>query len=296
MVTVALAALAKPPLDAWAGEPLPPYITLYPAVVIAALGGGPRVGIAMALTSLLLAWYFFLPTYFSFEITGLRTQLTLVIYLLTSTFLGWTVGHARLALDRAVKAEAQRNDAARESVHRIKNLLAVVQALVSKVSREAQSTAEYKNILAQRLTALDIAQSVLIKRDWNDVGLGDLIDQAMAPYLPNPGLRVVRGPNVQTPSRFVAGLCMALYELCTNAMKYGRLGAGEGPATLSWRLERGDVVVEWDEATSTVRGHGESFGTQLIRGALGNEQGTRVDYSVEHDRVRAVFRWRSDKA
>ncbi len=293
LVCIALAGLAHPPLDAVAGEPLPPFITFYPAVVLSALAGGWRIGVAAAVITLLLAWYFFTPDYFSFTISGARTPLTLLIYAISATFLGWVVGQARLALDDAVRAEAKRAEAARESVHRIKNLLAVVQALVAKISREVETTTEYKNVLSQRLAALDIAQGVLIRRDWSDVALGDMIDQAMAPFLPNPGLTVVRGPSVVAPARFVPGLCMALYELCTNGMKYGRLGGGEGPASLTWRLEGDQVVIEWDEATTTQTGHGESFGTQLIRGALGREPNTSVDYAVEHDRVHAVFRWKN---
>lgn len=296
LACIALAALAKPPLDAAAGDPLPPFITFFPAVGLTALAGGWRVGVAAAAITLVLAWYFFVPDYFSFNLSGTRTPLTLAIYAVSSAFLGFVVGQARLALDDAVRAEAKRAEAARESVHRIKNLLAVVQALVAKISREVETTAEYRNVLSQRLVALDIAQGVLIRRDWSDVQVGDMIDQAMAPFLPNPGLTVLRGPNVVTPARYVPGLCMALYELCTNGMKYGRLGGGEGPATLAWRLEGDEVVIEWDEATAAHAGHGESFGTQLIRGALGREPNTRVDYAVEHDRVRAVFRWKTSPA
>jgi two-component sensor histidine kinase len=289
---IALSGLAKPALDSAAGVYLPPYITFYPAIVIAALAGGPLIGVVSAVATLIISWWFFIPEYNSFVVADTAALLTLGIYVVTSTFLTWVAGNARLALDEAVRSEAERAHAARESVHRIKNLLAVVQALVAKISREVQTTQEYRSVLTSRLAALDVAQSVLVRTDWKDVALGELIDQSLAPFLPNPGLTIERGPDVQAPAQHVGGLCMALYELCTNAMKYGALAEGRGPATLRWRKDGENVVLEWDERTTIAPGHGESLGTHLIRAALHGERDTGVDYVLLPDRVHAVFTWR----
>jgi hypothetical protein len=45
----------------------------------------------------------------------------------------------------------------RESVHRIKNLLAVVQALYMKIYREAETTEQYRDLLTDRVRGLEIA-------------------------------------------------------------------------------------------------------------------------------------------
>jgi Domain of unknown function (DUF4118) len=60
--------LSERALDAVAGEMLPPYITFYPAVVIAALIGGPVVGLAAAAATLLAAWYLWVPPPHTFAI------------------------------------------------------------------------------------------------------------------------------------------------------------------------------------------------------------------------------------
>jgi two-component sensor histidine kinase len=294
VAVIALAGLAKPLLDNLAQEMLPPYITFYPAVVIAALLAGPRVGVLSAVATLLIAWFFFVPAYNSFVVPDAAAAVTLAIYAVTSILLGIVVGSARLAHDEARASEARRDHAAREAVHRIKNLVAVVQAIARKVAREVQTTEDYRKVLSARLAALDTAQSVLVRRDWQAVDLGEIIDSALAPFLPNPGLKLLRGPAVTVPARHVAGLCMALYELCTNAMKYGALAEGRGPVTLSWRTESDDIVLEWTELTPTQAQRVEGFGTQLVRIALSDEPSTNVDYLIEPERVHAVFTWRQE--
>lgn len=294
---VALAGILHGAFDSVAEEPLPPFITFYPAVVIASLCGGPRVGVAAALVTLFVAWFSWTPVYGSFVVAGVGTALTIAVYAVASVLLALIIGAARLSLDRVAESEAERGVAARESVHRIKNLIAVVQALAGKIEREVTTPEEFRNLLTQRLAALDRAQNVLVREDWNDVALGEVIDGALAPFLPNPGLRVSRGPEVIVPARYVSGLCLALYELSTNAMKYGALADGRGPVYLSWRSEDGACILEWREqrANSGVVDN-SGFGTLLIKAALSRDRDTRVDYEFTPSEVIAEFRWPAPQA
>lgn len=289
---VAAAAALKFLLDHSAGEPLPPFITFYPALVVASLCGGPRIGVLTAGATLIFAWYFWLPTANSFTLAGAPTPYILTTYALTSTMLAAVVGVARLSLDQVVADEAERALSARESVHRIKNLIAVVQALTSKISREVETAQQFRDLLSKRLEALGTAQNVLIRRDWSDVHLRELISGSLAPFLPNPGLAVTLGPDVVVPARHVNGLCLALYELCTNAMKYGALADGGGPVSLSWRCDDGHCVLEWREARKgEPREEKSGFGSQLIKTALGADADAQVDYEFTAAEVIAQFRW-----
>jgi two-component sensor histidine kinase len=289
---VALAGILHGAFDSTAQEPLPPFITFYPAVVIASLCGGPRVGLAAAVITLLIAWYFWIPEYESFLIVGAAMSMTVAIYAIAAVLLALIIGAARLSLDRVAESEAERGLAARESVHRIKNLIAVVQALASKIEREVTTPEEFRNLLTQRLAALDRAQNVLVREDWNDVDLGEVIDGALAPFLPNPGMKLTRGPDAIVPARYVSGLCLALYELSTNAMKYGALAGGRGPVNLSWRCENGACLLEWREQRANAGAiENSGFGTLLIKSALSRDRDTRVDYEFTPSEVVAVFRW-----
>jgi two-component sensor histidine kinase len=189
---------------------------------------------------------------------------------LISGFLAWVVGFARAILDDAAASEAERDNAAKESVHRIKNLLAVVQAIARKIGTETNNLPDHQEMPQARLSALDVAQSVLVRRDWTNANLDEIVKGTLAPSLPNPRLVVTGGPPVIVPARFVSGLCMALYELCTNGLKYGALAPGGGRATLDWRIDVGCNVLEWRETTSGDNAAVErsGFGSILIRTAL----------------------------
>lgn len=275
----------KPLLQLFAG-PLPPFITLYPVVVIAALGGGPVIGMACGLVTAAISW-------FVFPSVPPPTPAAVAIYACTSVFLGWVVGDARLAFETAREGRTRQEYAARESVHRIKNLIAVVQAIIRKVFREVETVEQYRDILSERMHGLAIAQGILVEHDWKDASLDTLIDSALAPFLPNPGLTLRRGPNATIPVKCIRSLSMALYELCTNAMKYGALAEGRGPVLLTWKVDDGNVLLEWVEKTTTDPRHDVGFGASLIRVALAEDPDARVDYRVDPDGVYASFQWRA---
>jgi len=291
LAVLAAAILIKLALESVIGGALPPYITLSPAVVVAALLGGPRVGMVIGFVAVITASLIFLPVYYTFQPGSAVTLLSVGLYLVISPFVGWIIGRARLAIDAAAENEERRHRAARESVHRIKNLIAIVQALASKIARENSSVEDFRSVLSSRLAALATAQDVLVQSGWSDVDLNQIVDNAMAPFLPNPGLEVVRGDPLRVPARHVGGLSMALYELCTNSLKYGALAEGQGPVRLSWRRQEGDAVLEWTEQTPEPVTPVEGLGTQLVRYALGKDADTSVDYRIDGVFVRAMFRW-----
>jgi two-component sensor histidine kinase len=294
ILVISIAALVKLPLDALAGQPLPPYITFYPAVVIAGLLGGPRVGIGAGLVTLAIAWLFFLPPTLNFTVISPATSLTVGIYALTSTSIGAIVGLSRVAFDRVAAGEAERDVAARESVHRIKNLISVVQAMAAKVATETSTVDRFQALLRSRLAAIGHAQEVLVRRDWQDVELEEVIKSALEPFLYNPGLKVKYGPAVIVPARNVSGLSMALFELCTNAMKYGALAGGKGPVTLSWSMDGDRAVLSWVEIlASPIAQETTGFGSALVRNALSGAPGASVRYEITTLRVEAEFRWRA---
>jgi two-component sensor histidine kinase len=279
--------------DALANAALPPYITFYPAVVIVSLCAGPRAGLGAALLTLMTAWYFWVPTYSSFAIDTSVSGLTVATYAVTSAILAIIVGVARLALDYAAESEAERGVAARESVHRIKNLLAVIQSLSRKIASNATDVKSYRDHLDMRLRSLAIAQDVLVKRDWADVALTDLIQATLGPFLPNPRLQVRLNADALVPCGTVASLSMALYELATNSMKYGALANPDGLVRLESREHEDDVLLEWREIglVHVAIGEGAGLGSALIRAALSAIEGSSVLYDIGPESVSCVFEW-----
>lgn len=290
---VAFGVLLRFPLDQLAGgQALPPYITLYPMIVMAAFAGGIRAGFAAIIAAALSAWSLWVSPPTAGSIDPLRAA-TGFIFLFTGAATVLICGFARLLLDEVAASEEARTRMARESVHRIKNLLSVIQSISRKISKDADDVASYRDRLDARLGALAIAQDILLKREWADVDLNELVRSTLGPFLPNPRLEFHSGPSVTVPKQAVTQLSMALYELATNSAKYGALANPDGLVRLDSRVHDGRCALEWREVGLAQMAVGESagLGASLIRTALSSIEDATVVYEVSPQSVACVFDW-----
>ncbi|MEJ0022485.1 MAG: HWE histidine kinase domain-containing protein [Alphaproteobacteria bacterium] len=287
---LSLGALVRLPFDAATNARLPPFLTIYPAVVLASFAGGLRIGAATAVVGGILSWVLWLQPY-GYEVPAYAgINLAAYVFAVGITVVG--AGSARLLLDECSAVEAQSAMQARETVHRIKNLIAVVQALSTRIGGETDDKMVFTDRLHRRLAALGRAQDVLIQTDWRATEIKAVIDTSLEPFLNNTRLQVRGGPPIIVPANLISGLSMALYELATNATKYGPLGVSQtGVAVLSWRKEAARCKVEWREPGNAVRAPSEAFGTTLIRSAMSSEKDARVSYATGDDGVTCVFEW-----
>ena len=83
-----------------------PYITFYPAVILAALYGGLRTGLLATVLSACLAGFFGIEPVWRLAIKDPADGLSLVIFLLTCTTISWMIEVMRRAQARALRAEA----------------------------------------------------------------------------------------------------------------------------------------------------------------------------------------------
>ena len=83
-----------------------------------------------------------------------------------------------------------------EMNHRIKNTLSVVQAIASRTLRHAPTVKGFESAFAGRLVALARSQDILIRGDWNDAPLVEVIEGALDGF--GESARVVLdGPSVK---------------------------------------------------------------------------------------------------
>jgi two-component sensor histidine kinase len=292
MALVAIGVLLRFPLDELAGgQPLPPYLTLYPMIVLSAFVGGMRVGFAAMIASALTAWLLWVGPAAG-PLTPLRVA-TAIIFLFTGTATVLVCGFARMLLDEVARLEQSRAVTAHESVHRIKNLLAVIQSISRKISSETTDVMSYRDMLDARLNALAIAQDILLKRDWGEVQLNDLVRATLGPFLANPRLDVKPMPEVLVPKSAVTTLSMALYELATNSAKYGALASPTGYVKLDAHLHGGRCALEWREIglAQVAMGNSAGLGATLIRNALTGVGDATVLYDLSPQSVACVFEW-----
>jgi len=170
--------------------------------------------------------------------------------------------------------------------HRSRNLLTVVQSLAE---RTAEHSEDFLPRLRERIAGLAANQDVLVKRNWRQVPLSELVD-AQLTFLEDRLEQVERdGPDVIIQPGAAESLSMALHEMATNAEKYGALSVPEGRVTIRWRIEPGQgeprFVLTWQEsggppvAPPTQRG----FGSRVIEDVPARK--LRADVECSYDPV-----------
>jgi two-component sensor histidine kinase len=162
--------------------------------------------------------------------------------------------------------------------HRVKNTLTTVQSIASQTLRNAPDLDRASSAIESRLIALSQVHNVLTNQSWADVGLHDIVTQAVEPYRSRGEDRIhVQGPPIQIPPRMALALAMALQELATNAVKYGALSNGSGQIRVRWKLNGASaphrLLLMWEEADGpTVQKPARrGFGTRLIERSLAHD-------------------------
>jgi two-component sensor histidine kinase len=209
-----------------------------------------------------------------------------------------------LLVTRATRAEAEAANAgalaeardradllARELNHRVKNLFAVVLAIVrmsAKDSPEAKPTTER---IAERIRALLTAHEVTQgELDKPVASLETLIETTLRPYRSDTARAELAGPEVLLPARQVTPLGLVLHELTTNAVKYGCWASG-GTLSVSWRREGEDIVLLWAEDCphDGAEPDRKGFGSLLMTSAARQLRGT-IDRQFTPKGVRVTIR------
>lgn len=152
--------------------------------------------------------------------------------------------------------------------HRIKNLLAVVQAVSNQTLRSGRSIEEARKALNGRLAAMGEAVDMLLQTAWTAAGLRALIERALV----GDTHRVeVDGPDVTLGSDAVMALSLVFHELESNSMKYGALSSERGRVAISWSVADGRLTLAWEErdgppCAPPLR---EGFGSRMIAKLVG---------------------------
>jgi two-component sensor histidine kinase len=162
-----------------------------------------------------------------------------------------------------------------EVQHRSKNLLAVVQSIASSSLPEC----EERDVYFGRLQALAEAQDLLSKSDKLGAPLKDVISQALKSFPDRVHIEVA---DVFLNAKAAQNFVLIMYELTTNALKYGALSTVTGSVCVECLVEdiSGDRVVRlrWRErggppVTPPVR---KGFGSMLLEHAVAHADPPRL--------------------
>lgn len=198
------------------------------------------------------------------------------------------IAGARL-VGRAARAEAEAAQAAvvseardradllaRELNHRVKNLFAVILAIVQMSGRDKPEAKEVTESIAQRIRALLTAHEVSQGELERPVAsLRALVETSLAPYRSRKHTAEIDGPEIMLPAKRVTPLGLVLHELTTNAVKYGAWQS-EGTVSVTWTEKDGRVALEWRESGADIEEVPErkGFGSLLMTSAARQFGGT----------------------
>ena len=185
---------------------------------------------------------------------------------------------------------------AHELNHRVKNLFAVILAIVKMSGRNTPEAAPVLERISGRIHALVRAHDVSQGRsDTAGIALAALIQTAVAPYLSDDAQCDAAGPEIWLSERNTVPMGLILHELVTNAVKYGAWSAPGGTVQVRWHHGESDrVVMDWIERGNTPVQAPEpgrnGFGSMLIESAIRQMSGTiSREFAPEGMRVRLEF-------
>ncbi len=179
-----------------------------------------------------------------------------------------------------VKAEADQQLLNEELSHRMKNMLAMVQAIASQTLKGV-SNRDAVDGFRERVQALASAHDVLLQTSWATAPLRDVVDTVLRRTCPIERVEMT-GPTVHLGSRAALSISLLLHELATNAVKYGAMSVETGRVAITWWIDTAtdDLVFCWRErggppASEPVQ---LGFGSRLLQSGMIGTGGVSLRY------------------
>ncbi|MHA6333248.1 HWE histidine kinase domain-containing protein [Qipengyuania sp. CAU 1752] len=202
--------------------------------------------------------------------------------LLLAQALGSQLGRV---IERSETSE-QREVLLHELNHRNKNLLAVVQSMARITFSGLADPDNRLDTFNSRLQAMARAQDLLVRGEWTDSTLREVIEAALRGFDSHRDSFTLSGPDIPVTAAEVQTSVLTLHELCTNALKYGALSCEGGTISVTWGFEgegpEREFVFEWQEHGCQLDGPPTQtgFGTNLLKRGLSQAHGSqvKVDY------------------
>jgi two-component system CheB/CheR fusion protein len=166
--------------------------------------------------------------------------------------------------------------------HRVRNNLAIVQALAAQTFRGTGCDAAVATFEG-RLLALSAAHVALTAENWHGADILKILHGGLSAWIKTENPRIhIEGESLHVRPAAALALAMAVHELATNATKYGALATEQGAIDVRWSIvpgRRGDMLRwRWRErgGPAVVKPTRHGFGTWLIETGLARDLGGAV--------------------
>jgi two-component sensor histidine kinase len=288
-----------------------PFVTLFPAVIVATLISGLGAGLFCVVLSSASAFFTLTP----------RPDMVadVVLFTLVAVSIVMVIAAMRLALERyrelSLKLEQQsvalRESEARLQVviaelqHRTRNLISVVGTMAKGTLRSSETFDDFSTTFQDRLEVLGRAQGLLFRtHEGSRVTFDELLNIELAAQsvrVEAIGRMTLDGPKgIPLRSRTVQSLAMALHELMTNAVKYGALKQPNAHLSVRWRQEimpesgKPWLHLDWKESGVEMppldaKPQGGGQGRELIERVLPYQFDAQTTFTLEADGVHCTI-------
>lgn len=182
------------------------------------------------------------------------------------------------AITELKASEAQTRLMSDELQHRVKNTLAVVQAIIRQTMRNSPNMAVAQESIDHRLAAMGRAHGMLTAGAGSSSELHKIIGAALDLYDDQTARFQLEGPEVYFPAQATTAFAMMLHELGTNAIKYGALSVPGGRVHIIWTLtldadrddgsQRLELIWREQNGPPVTPPEQRGFGSKLIERAL----------------------------
>ena len=188
-----------------------------------------------------------------------------------------------------IRAEQEQQVLNHEISHRLKNTLAMVQAIATQTLRPITDRAPVE-AFTNRLHALSKAHEVLLNQDLSFTRMVTVIDPVLR-QLSLPDRYHLSGVDLEIGPKTALSLALLMHELGTNALKYGAWSTDAGRVDVSWKIklvgDESTLILKWSEkgGPAVAPPSGKGFGSKLIRLGLMGNGGVEINYDTDGVRV-----------
>ena len=180
------------------------------------------------------------------------------------------VAYNNIRLSREIEArisfEARLSSVIAELNHRVKNVLAVIQSIVTRTMRPGADVEHARELLIGRIHAMSHVISLLSDSQWQGARLKSLLASRAIPHMDHIA---ASGPDIIVSARAAQSLCLLFFELASQANAGHDDGSGLQIAVhwqVTGKAPNEHFQLKWEEfnVSAATRREDNDFGTILL--------------------------------
>lgn len=174
-----------------------------------------------------------------------------------------------------------------ELEHRVKNVIATIQAVTQFTAASALDIDSMVEDLNERLSAMARTHAKLTTSGWSSQSFQELLDLELDAYADSQRERVfLEGDKLTLSASSSMLIGLAIHELLTNAVKYGSLSNIDGKVLITVKAKDGVLSsLKWREVggPELEESRRQGFGTLLLMSILPSELESSVAMEFQND-------------